>query len=161
MNKSPLTAAGTLMGIGMGGFVDGILFHQILQLHSMLSARLPQDTIINIKTSMVWDGLFHTFTWITTAISIKLLWDTAINRTGPWSGKNFCGALFFGWGIFNLVEGIIDHHILGVHHVVERFGLSIYDYLFLASGVIFIIVGLLLIRSGKKSPTPAGHGGLE
>ena len=45
-NTKPLTAAGTLLGIGLGGFVDGILFHQILQLHSMLSARLPQDVLI-------------------------------------------------------------------------------------------------------------------
>ena len=45
---------------------------------------------------------------------------------------------------------MIDHHILGIHHVVERLGISIYDYLFLAAGVTFIIIGLLLIRSGKN-----------
>ncbi len=44
MNRKPLIAAGTLMGIGMGGFVDGILFHQIFQIHNMLSAKLPPDT---------------------------------------------------------------------------------------------------------------------
>lgn len=151
MNIKPLIAAGTLMGIGMGGFVDGILFHQILQLHSMLSAKFPQDTIVNIKTSMVWDGMFHLLTWVTTAISVKMLWDASKNRTVPLSGINFWGALFIGWGIFNLIEGIIDHHILGIHHVVERYGLSIYDYIFLASGVVFIIFGLLLIRTGKKN----------
>ena len=36
MNSKPLIAASTLLGIGMGGFVDGILFHQIFQIHSML-----------------------------------------------------------------------------------------------------------------------------
>ena len=41
-NRRPLIAAATLLGIGMGGFVDGILFHQILQFHNMLSA---PDTI--------------------------------------------------------------------------------------------------------------------
>lgn len=41
MNNKPLIASGTLMGIGMGGFVDGILFHQIFQIHNMLSAKLP------------------------------------------------------------------------------------------------------------------------
>ncbi len=109
MNSRPLIAAGTLMGIGMGGFVDGILFHQILQLHSMLSAKLPQDTIVNIKTSMVWDGLFHALTWITTAISISLLWEVARQKNVPWSGRIFFGSGLMGWGIFNLVEGIIDH----------------------------------------------------
>ncbi|MBC7413211.1 MAG: DUF2243 domain-containing protein [Bacteroidia bacterium] len=150
MNMKPLIAAGTLMGIGMGGFVDGILFHQILQLHSMLSAKFPQDTIVNIKTSMVWDGMFHLLTWVTTAISVKMLWDASKNHSVPLSGITFWGALFIGWGIFNLIEGIIDHHILGIHHVVERFGLSIYDYIFLATGVVFIMFGLLLIRAGRK-----------
>ena len=138
------------MGIGMGGFVDGILFHQIMQLHSMLSAKLPQDTVVNIKTSMVWDGFFHALTWITTAVSIRLLWSAVKERNVPVSGAGFWGSLLAGWGIFNLVEGLIDHHLLGIHHVVERLGLSVYDYAFLASGVIFILAGWGLIRRGEK-----------
>lgn len=55
-----------------------------------------------------------------------------------------------GWGIFNLVEGTIDHHILGIHHVYEPLGLSIYDYVFLISGVLMVLIGLLLIRKGKR-----------
>jgi len=149
MNRKPLIAAGTLLGIGLGGFVDGILFHQIFQIHSMLSAKLPQDTLVNVKTSMVWDGLFHALTWITTAVGFSLLWHAGKVKDCPWSGRTVWGALFLGWGIFNAVEGTIDHHILGIHHVVERLGVSIYDYIFLASGIIFIIIGLLLIRSGK------------
>jgi uncharacterized membrane protein len=151
MNRKPLIAAGTLMGIGMGGFVDGILFHQILQLHSMLSAKLPQDTVVNIKISMVWDGLFHALTWFSTAISIGLLWHAGKRPEVPWSGLTFFGSLFLGWGIFNLVEGITDHYILGIHHVVERMGLSIYDHLLLGSGIFFMMTGLAFIRSGKKS----------
>ncbi len=150
MNSKPLIAAGTLMGIGMGGFVDGILFHQILQLHSMLSAKLPQDTLVNVKISMVWDGFFHALTWLATVISIKLLWQAGKQQNVPWNGNTFFGSLFFGWGIFNLVEGIIDHHILGIHHVVERLGLSLYDYLFLAIGVLFIMIGLGFIHKGRN-----------
>ena len=59
MNRRPLIAAGVIMGIGMGGFVDGILFHQIFQIHNMLSARLPPTSLVNVETTMVWDGLFH------------------------------------------------------------------------------------------------------
>lgn len=150
MNIRPLITAGTLLGIGMGGFVDGILFHQILQLHSMLSAKLPQDTLVNVKVSMVWDGLFHALTWITTAIGLAVLWHAGKATDCPRSGLALWGSLFLGWGIFNGVEGTIDHHVLGIHHVVERLGLSVYDYLFLASGLIFIISGLLMIRAGKN-----------
>jgi uncharacterized membrane protein len=151
MNRNPLVAAGTLMGIGMGGFVDGILFHQILQLHSMLSAKLPQNDLVNVKTSMVWDGLFHAFTWLAVALSVRLLWVAGRQPDVPWQGRTFSGSLLMGWGIFNLVEGLIDHHLLQVHHVVERLGLSVYDYVFLLSGVVFILVGMRLIRQdGKK-----------
>src|ERR1700712_2574124 len=124
-NTKPLTAAGTLLGIGLGGFVDGILFHQILQLHSMLSARLPQDVLINVKVSMVWDGLFHALTWLTTAAGVALLWQVAKNKETPWCGITMWGSSLMGWGIFNLVEGLIDHQIIGIHHVVERLGESI------------------------------------
>src|SRR5437868_5529675 len=100
MNLKPLLASGVLMGIGMGGFVDGILFHQIFQLHSMLSAKLPQTTVVNIEISMVWDGLFHAFTWLTTAVSILMLWNAMKRPEVPWSGKALIGAQLAGWGIF-------------------------------------------------------------
>ncbi len=100
MNRKPLIAAGTLMGIGMGGFVDGILFHQIFQIHNMLSAKLPPNTLVNAKTNMVWDGLFYALTWITTAISISILWEVARQKNVPWSGRIFSGSGLMGWGIF-------------------------------------------------------------
>jgi uncharacterized membrane protein len=106
-NRRPLISAGTILGIGLGGFVDGILFHQLLQVHSMLSARRPQDTIINIQVSMVWNGIFHSFTWLTTMIGIILLFRAARRSDVPWSGRVLGGAMLMGWGMFNLVEG--DH----------------------------------------------------
>ena len=149
MSKRPLTAAGTLLGIGLGGFVDGIVFHQLLQLHSMLSARLPQDVLINVKISMVWDGLFHTFTWLMTALGLALLWHIGKQRNTSWNGSVLFGAMLMGWGIFNFVEGLIDHFLLEVHHVVERLGLSVYDYIYLASGVAFIVAGIFFIPTAK------------
>jgi uncharacterized membrane protein len=65
LDRRPLIAAGTLLGVGMGGFVDGILFHQILQLHNMLSAKYPRagvavaTALVNVEVNMFWDGLFH------------------------------------------------------------------------------------------------------
>ena len=146
----PLVAAGTFLGIGLGGFVDGIVFHQILQLHNMLTGRYEKSTIANVEINMFWDGMFHAFTWIMTVIGIALLWRAGKRAGVPWSVKSFVGSLFLGWGLFNLVEGIIDHHILHLHHVVEALGVSVYDYAFLASGVLFIIGGLMAIRSDQK-----------
>jgi uncharacterized membrane protein len=149
-NPRPLASAGLLLGIGMGGFVDGIVFHQILQLHNMLSARRTPDSLVNLEVNMVWDGLFHAFTWITTAAGLYLLFRAGRRAEVPWSGRILLGSMLAGWGLFNLVEGIIDHHILHVHHVVERFGVSMWDWLFLASGVVFIALGWVLARSANR-----------
>lgn len=145
----PLVIAGTFLGIGMGGFADGILLHQLLQTHNMLSARLPKTTIPNMEINMFWDGIFHALPWTMTAIGLGLFWRAAGRANVLWSARAFVGSLFLGWGLFNLVEGIIDHHLLDLHHVVERLGVSIYDYAFLASGVIFITGGLIAIRSAR------------
>ena len=158
VNLKPLVVAGTFLGIGLGGFVDGIVFHQLLQTHNMLSARFPKTTIPNMEINMFWDGLFHSMTWTMTVIGLALLWRAGARRDEvPWSGKAFVAALFLGWGLFNFVEGIIDHHILNIHHVVERFGQSVFDYAFLASGLIFIIGGWITIRSvrAKLEASPA------
>ncbi len=113
-------AAGTLLGIGMGGFVDGILFHQILQLHNMLSNWVVRDTLVNEQINMFWDGLFHAFTWMTTAAGIYLLWEAARHKRTVPSGRALAGSLLLGWGLFNVVEGTIDHEILQVHHVYQN-----------------------------------------
>jgi uncharacterized membrane protein len=77
------------------------------------------------------------------------IWRAGARRQARWSGKSFVGALFFGWGLFNFVEGVIDHHLLYLHHVVERYGQAGFDYAFLASGIIFIVGGWISVRSGR------------
>lgn len=154
-NRRPLISAGTLLGIGLGGFVDGILFHQLLQVHNMLTARYPktgvdpQTAVVNIEINMFWDGLFHTFTWAMTALGLAVLWRTVKRPDVPLSNRTFLGSLALGWGLFNLVEGIIDHHLLHIHHVTESEGHLLWDLLFLASGVVLILAGWALIRAGR------------
>jgi uncharacterized membrane protein len=153
-NHKPVVRAGIFLGIGMGGFVDGIVFHQLLQTHGMLSATLPKTTIPNIEINMFWDGLFHTLTWIMTAIGLRLLWTAGRQRDVAWSGKALMAAMFLGWGLFNFVEGLVDHFILNIHHVVQRLGLSAFDYAYLASGILLMVLGSAAIRSLRDSHSP-------
>jgi uncharacterized membrane protein len=152
--RRQLVAAGTALGIGMGGFVDGIVFHQILQVHNMLSAVRPPNTLVNAEINMFWDGLFHAFTWTMTAVGLALLWRVVKRPSGPLSTRVFVGSMILGWGLFNFIEGIIDHHVLGIHHVVEGTGHLPYDLAFLASGAIFIAVGARSIRGDTDARTP-------
>jgi uncharacterized membrane protein len=119
----------------------------------MLSAQIPIDTLVNVKVNMVWDGCFHLLTWLMTLIGVAMLFKAGKRKDRVWSGKILMGGMFAGWGLFNFVEGLIDHHLLQLHHVVERLGLSVYDYLFLASGPLFILLGIYLTKIGKREET--------
>jgi uncharacterized membrane protein len=144
--RRPLLSAGLALGMGMGGFVDGILFHQILQFHNMLSARIPNTEYVGAKVNMVWDGFFHAGVWTITAIGILLLWRAGRRDSADLSGGLLAGALLIGWGLFNLVEGVIDHHLLQLHHVYEPAGLSVWDWLFLLWGAGMLGGGWWLCR---------------
>jgi uncharacterized membrane protein len=144
----PLVTAGTVLGIGMGGFVDGILFHQILQLHNMLSNVVLRDSLVNEQVNMVWDGFFHAFTWSAVAVAVPLLWRAVTQAGNLLSGKALFGAILLGWGLFNLVEGTIDHEILQIHHVYQNGNHLLWDVVFLAAGVSLIAVGWVVVRQG-------------
>ena len=155
----PFIAAGTTLGIGLGGFLDGIVFHQLLQLHNMLSAKYPvrgvdvKTLAVHLEVNMFWDGLFHAFCWIVTALGLLMLWREVRVRDVPMSGKMFVGSLLLGWGIFNLVEGLIDHHLLHLHHVIEAPNHLPWDLAFLGSGIAFLLIGWLLIRADRTDVT--------
>ena len=148
--RTPLIVAGIVLGIGLGGFLDGIVLHQILQWHHMLSSVLPLTSVSNIDVNMIWDGLFHAFDWVMTVAGIVLLWRAGQHNDIPWSSNIFFGSLISGAGWFNLVEGVIDHHILGIHHVKPGPNQLVWDLGFLASGVLLIGVGWLMSRIEMK-----------
>ena len=152
----PIVLPGTIIGIGMGGFLDGIIIHQLLQTHNMLSARLPKDSVANMEINMFWDGLFHAFTWLMVALGLVLQWHAAARGRAVLPGVAMWGSLLLEWGLFNLVEGVVDHHLLGLHHVRDLpVHLPLYDWIFLGiGGAGFIGVGRALAGSRAR----AGYG---
>ncbi len=142
----PYLAPGVALGIGMGGFVDGIVLHQVAQWHNMLSARIPPVDLVAMKTNMLWDGLFHVFAWLMTAIGIALLFRARGHAESDRDTSRFVGALAIGWGSFNVVEGVLDHHLLGLHHVHPGRDELAWDLGFLAFGALLVVVGYLLVR---------------
>lgn len=155
-HQGAILSAGTLLGAGLGGFVDGILLHQILQWHNMLSSRLPPIDLVTMKVNMLWDGLFHAFTWAVTVVGIGLLWRAGGRPEVPWSTRTFIGALAIGWGLFNVVEGLINHHLLGIHHVHPGENQLAWDLGFLLFGALLLVVGFTLVRAGREDTRPRG-----
>jgi uncharacterized membrane protein len=139
---------GIVLGLGLGGFVDGIALHQIAQWHNMGSAVLPPTTMEAMKRNMMWDGWFHVATLLLTVAGVYMLLRDARAGVPLPDGGAFTGQLLLGWGIFNLVEGVIDHHLLDLHHVRDvPVHVPLYDWLFLGiGGVGLIALGWLMSR---------------
>ncbi|NMO21138.1 DUF2243 domain-containing protein [Pyxidicoccus fallax] len=156
LNRGPLLSAGVLLGVGLGGFFDGILLHQILQWHNMLSSHLPPDDLVSAKVNMFWDGLFHAFTWMMTLAGVMMLFRAGRRPDVPWSSRNLTGAMLGGWGLFNLVEGVIDHQLLGLHHVNPGRYQFEWDMGFLIFGALLMIAGWLIARGGRRERTVRG-----
>jgi uncharacterized membrane protein len=144
--------AGIILGLGLGGFADGILLHQIIHWHNMGSAVVPPTTMDALAVNMRWDGLFHAAVWLMTLTGVYwLLADARKGKPLP-DGKAFTGLMILGWGWFNLVEGVIDHHILELHHVRDLPAhVPLYDWLFLGiGGVGFSLLGWMLARAPSQ-----------
>jgi uncharacterized membrane protein len=153
-----LTAAGILLGVGLGGFVDGIVLHQILQWHHLLTdygghASFGATEVASLEENTLWDGLFHVTTLLFVLIGLFLMWRalTSGERLG---GRSFVGLLLVGWGIFNLVEGVVNHHLLTIHHVRDDVADPLWwDLGFLAFGALVLVAGLALRNSHRAHDT--------
>lgn len=148
------TSAGLPFGLGLGGFFDGIVLHQVLQWHHMLSSRHPTDDLASFRLNTLWDGLFHGTTYVFVALGLLLLWRAAHRRHLYWSNRLLAGSLLVGFGLFNLVEGVVDHQLLGIHHVNEQVPPDewlYWDLGFLAWGAVMLVAGWLLLRAGRRA----------
>ena len=145
---------GFLLGLGLGGFIDGIVLHQVLQWHHLLTGERggePADTVAGLEANTLADGFFHLATWVLVVLGMAVAiraWQRG-ELAPPWRLQ--VGMLLAGWGVFNLVEGLIDHQILELHHVRDDLGAPIgWDLGFLAFGALLVLAGLALTRSAER-----------
>jgi uncharacterized membrane protein len=142
-----LAAPGLLLGLGLGGLVDGVVLHQVLQWHHLLSSEgcCPPTTLRGLELNTLADGLFHVATIALLIAGGSMLW-ARFHDGRAWSGRRLIGLILQGWGAFNVVEGLVDHHILGIHHVHPGPYRWAYDVAFLAFGAVLIVAGRLMAR---------------
>jgi uncharacterized membrane protein len=134
-----------LIGIGLGGLIDGIVFHEILQWHNLLSNAVPPTDADRLRFNVLADGLFHAGAWLVTALGLLLLWRSVRSGRSNTTTPGAFGALLGGLGLFNLTEGIINHHLLELHNVREVADPTEWNLGFLVvAGIVPLVLGALL-----------------
>lgn len=151
VDRRRLIWGGVLAGVGLGGFFDGIVLHQILQWHHLVSDVYPVTTVAGLELNTLGDGLFHALSYIFTVTGLFLWWSVARRRHEPWPPSLLLGTLLVGWGLFNVLEGVVDHHLLGVHHVRAGPDQLAYDLAFLIWGALMLLGGWALVRGAFRS----------
>jgi uncharacterized membrane protein len=144
-----------LLGFALGGFFDGILLHQILQWHHLLSlwAR-PED----FAFQAFWDGLFHAAHYAIAAGALYVLWRRRTAAAEAGAGRLIAGWAWLGFGVWHILDVVAFHWVLVMHRI--RIGVEnplAYDLAFVALGLVSVAIGLAFLRrpGGRTGATAA------
>jgi uncharacterized membrane protein len=153
LGKRKSSASAILLGIGLAGLVDIIIFHAILQWHHTSSHIIIPNTMDSLQLNILHDGVFLSFSLMIMILgTVLLLYSQDIKNRNYFliHKKSFVGLLLIGFGGFNTIEGMINHHILQMHHVIEVADPIVFDVTFLAvGGLTFLAMGAILYKSQR------------
>lgn len=146
-NRQPALLPGVVLGVGLGGFLDGIVLHQLLQWHHLVSSRRATTTVAGLEANTFWDGVFHAAMWVVVAVGVALV--ARENRRSR-DRRALLGWALVGWGAFNIYDSVVDHWLLGLHHIREGVANEwVYDVAFFAIGIALVVAGWLVQRSAS------------
>lgn len=107
---------GYLVGLALGGFFDGILLHQILQWHHLLSA-LENEPWNDLRVQVVVDGLFHAAMYLVAAVGMGMLYRSRNEFTDGRADRNLLADVLIGFGAWHVIDAVINHWLLGIHRI--------------------------------------------
>jgi uncharacterized membrane protein len=144
MLKSTYVRWAIVLGFALGGFFDGILLHQILQWHHLLSLVPAVDSL---RLQVLWDGYFHALMYLVAAIGLWGLWRS---RTGlaEGDGRPLLGGILIGFGLWHMVDSVLSHWILGIHRIkLDSPNPLMWDLIwFAAFGAIPMLAGWIMLQ---------------
>jgi uncharacterized membrane protein len=174
--------SGYLLGFALGGFFDGILLHQILQWHHLLSAINGTD----IRFQVAADGYFHALMYVIAVAGLWLLWASRTAPSRP-PGRLLLATILIGFGAWHVVDAVLSHWVFGIHRIRMDSGSPLmWDLIWLVvfgvmpvvigwsingtddddrmqdsrrATVIRLLVGLLVIGAGTQALRPAPDNG--
>ncbi len=154
-SNRPLQWAGYLLGFALGGFFDGILLHQVLQWHHLLSA-VEGAPFRDLRVQVLADGLFHVAMYIIAAVGLWLLWRARHEFAAANADRMVVAGVLVGFGVWHVANGLIFHWTLGIHRIrMAAENVLLWDLIwFFAFGVLFIAAGWALRRAARTGDTP-------
>ena len=146
LHRRTLTS-GLLFGCGVAAaLIDLFIFHLLLQWHHFYDLSTPQ-------VALIADGFFHAVGWFITVAGLFLLAD--VRRHGPISWSYWTGAVITGVGFFQLIDGVLNHKILGIHQIRYGVDLLLYDVVWIGSAIVLMIIGAIVLWRARPARTPA------
>lgn len=152
---APLAAA-VVIGFALSGFFDGVLLHQILQWHHLLSL-VENPQLQPLPVQILADGLFHAAMYGVAAIGLVMLWHSRTALAAPGGSARLWGGILVGFGSWNVLDVGLVHWVLGLHRI--RLDVSaplLWDAGWMAVlGIVPIVAGVLVL--GRSRPGGGGE----
>jgi uncharacterized membrane protein len=111
-----LAIAAVLLGVALSAFFDGILLHQILQWHHLLSLA-NGATWRDLHNQILADGLFHAGVYLVMVSGLWALWRARSGLSILGAGRKLRADILIGFGLWNVVDIVGFHWIAGLHRV--------------------------------------------
>ena len=139
--------AGYALGFGLGGFFDGILLHQVLQWHHLLSG--VEEARQDIRFLILSDGLFHALMYVVTGVGLWLLWRSRSQFPAAGADRRLFGNALIGFGVWHILDSVLSHWLLGIHRIrMDVDDPLFWDLLWFAVfGVVPLVLGWLMRRA--------------
>lgn len=147
--------AGGLLGFALGGFFDGILLHQVLQWHHLLS---NVNAVQDLRLQLMADGLFHAWMYVIAVIALAKLWRARAAAAQAGAAHRLWGTALLGFGAWHVLDAVLSHWVTGIHRIKVDSPMPLaWDLLwFFAFGLLPAAIGWRLLRG--RGPHAGGGG---
>ncbi|SEO42842.1 Uncharacterized membrane protein [Halogranum amylolyticum] len=140
-----------VFGFGLSGLVDVLFLHHVLQLHHLVSNVYDPSTLSGLRMNILADGLFSLTMLAVAGVGGGLVWAAERRAAAPLRLKPLAGATVLGVGLFDLLDVVVDHMLLGVHHATHS-GAGIYDPHWVVVSLLIVGAGAYLYRHAGGNP---------
>jgi uncharacterized membrane protein len=149
------TAGAFILGFAFSGFFDGILLHQVLQWHHLLSL-VQGESFRDMRVQILADGIFHLASYLLATAGLLLLWRS--RRTAP-PDRVILAWANFGFAAWQVSDVILAHWAIGLHRVrVDVPDPLPWDIGWLAAfGLVPLITGILLWNAPRIDTDRTGR----